>query len=206
MLELIAILSEKRVTSTREMTLVSVRCLRCKATHTMLEQNWRKHVRNETPSCKACRANPTRAHLRKVWTSMICRCHAPNANGYASYGGRGIKVCVPWLMCFETFYLDMSPTYSAGMTLERRDVNGGYNPDNCRWASKLEQQANKRTTRRLTYMGQDLHLAELCRSTGLSRGILTTRLNQGLSADEAVAAARASTYKKNRRPRTYTTS
>lgn len=206
MLELIAILSEKRVTSTREMTLVSVRCLRCEATHTMLEQNWRKHVRNKTPSCKACRANPTRAHLRKVRASMLDRCYRFDAKDYANYGARGIEVCLPWRSSFNAFYADMSPTYSAGMTLERRDVNEGYSPDNCRWATKLEQQANKRTTRRLVYEGREVHLAELCRITGLSRCILSTRLNAGMTANEAVAAARASTYKKNRKPRTYTTS
>lgn len=205
MLELIATLSEKRVTSTRAMTLVSVRCSRCKTTRTMLEQNWQRHIRNEIAACKACRARPTRAYLRKVWAAMIRRCHNPNAKGYASYGGRGIEVCPPWRTRFNVFYSDMSPTYSAGMTLERRDVNAGYEPSNCRWVSKLEQQANKRTTRRLIYEGREIHLAELCRVTGLSRGILTTRLNEGLSAGEAVTAAQASTYKKNRKPRTYTT-
>jgi len=206
MLELIAILSEKRVTSTRAMTLASVRCSRCGATHKMLEQNWQRHVRNEVPRCRACRPDPTRAHLRKVWGAMLHRCHNPNVKDYANYGARGIAVCLPWLSSFEAFYADMSPTYSEGLTLERCDVDGDYTPDNCRWASKLEQQANKRTTRRLVYEGQELHLAELCRITGLSRCILTTRLNEGLTADEAVAAARASTYKKNRKPRTYTTS
>jgi len=114
-------------------------------------------------------------------------------------------VCLPWLSSFDAFYADMFPSYVAGMTLERSDVNADYQASNCRWASKLEQQANKRTTKRLVYQGEDTHLAALCRTTGLSRCAISTRLALGMDAEQAVAAAIASPYKKNRKRRTYTT-
>ena len=206
MLELIAILSEKRLTPTRAITLASAECFVCGAIVTLPWQNLLRHNKRASVRCMACPTLPEdRKRARQLWAGMRRRCENPRDPSYAAYGGRGIYVCDDW-GCFDVFWADMGSRYQLGLSLERKDVNGPYAPWNCRWASMAEQQANKRTTRRLTYRGQDLHLAELCRSTGLSRGILSTRLNQGLSADEAVAAARASTYKKNRRPRTYTTS
>lgn len=76
------------------------------------------------------------------WSSMLQRCYSKRNISYPNYGGRGIKVCARWLK-FENFLIDMGER-PIEKTLDRRDPNGDYEPDNCRWATRAEQQSNKR--------------------------------------------------------------
>ncbi len=79
----------------------------------------------------------------KAWQSMIQRCTNPKNHAYARYGGRGITVCDRWLAGFDAFLADMGPR-PEGHSLDRVDVNGNYEPRNCRWATLSEQNANVR--------------------------------------------------------------
>lgn len=83
--------------------------------------------------------------MYRVWQTMVQRCTKPKALGFANYGGRGITVCERW-MTFENFLADMGER-PKGMTLERRDNDGNYEPGNVRWATMKEQAHNTRTTR-----------------------------------------------------------
>lgn len=78
-----------------------------------------------------------------TWTSMRSRCRNPNAAGYQNYGGRGITVCPQW-ETFAGFLADMGPR-PVGMSLDRIDTNGNYEPGNCRWATHTQQMQNRRT-------------------------------------------------------------
>lgn len=78
------------------------------------------------------------------WCGMIARCENPNAPKYADYGGRGITVCDRRRDSFETFFEDMGPRPTPGHSIDRIDVDGNYEPGNCRWATAKVQANNQR--------------------------------------------------------------
>ena len=87
-----------------------------------------------------------------TWGHMLQRCRNPNCRDYPSYGGRGITVCERWLK-FQNFFQDMGKR-PHGLTLERKDNEGGYSPDNCCWATQSDQNRNQR--RRMVFFAHCL--------------------------------------------------
>ena len=79
-----------------------------------------------------------------TWQNMKRRCLDPTHDAYGYYGGRGIRIAPQWLDDFEQFFRDLGPRPTPGHSLDRRDVNGHYEPGNCRWATRKEQRANTR--------------------------------------------------------------
>ena len=123
------------------------------------------------------------------WHSMLQRCTNPNNPSYHRYGGRGITVCPEWRQSFQAFYEDMG-CRPPDHTLERVDNAGDYNKDNCVWATKKEQQRNKRTNRLLTFQGETLCLVEWAQRIQLDEGTIRARLRLGWSVELALTAPR----------------
>lgn len=118
------------------------------------------------------------------WAQMRSRCNNPRVPEYRNYGGRGIKVCARW-DSFEAFLQDMGPR-PEGMTVERNDVHGDYEPSNCRWATRGEQATNTTRSRRLEVGGRVLTLSQWASETGLSAKCISSRLRRGWAVDRAV--------------------
>ena len=128
----------------------------------------------------------TRTH--RIWTQMRRRCEKPDCEDYPRYGGRGIKVCAEWAD-FETFHAwAMANGYRSNLTLDRRDNDGNYEPDNCRWVSRTVQNRNRRDNIRFQWRGKMLTLPEIAERTGVSHDLLRQRVRRdGLSVAEAIS-------------------
>lgn len=123
--------------------------------------------------------------LRKLYQNMISRCCNPNTKDYHNYGGRGITVCARWRESFANFLEDMGER-PEGYTLDRIDNEGSYSPDNCRWASLLQQSNNKRSNRYLFYNGKNLTMKQWSTLMGVNKVTVSRRIRAGWSIERAL--------------------
>ncbi len=114
-----------------------------------------------------------------TWSHMVNRCCNPNDSQYHDYGGRGITICTPWLNSFSAFYDDMGPRPSPDYSIDRIDNNLGYCKENCRWATRKEQNRNSRQNRLLEFDGKIMCVTEWSAETGISSSALRHRLDAG---------------------------
>lgn len=117
---------------------------------------------------------------------MIDRCHNPNSPFWGRYGGRGIYVCDRWRESFDKFLEDMGIPGN-GMSLDRIDNDGPYSPENCRWATSKEQNRNRRSNTKITYMGKTKVITEWAEELGVSVQAISYRLKSGYSPEDAVS-------------------
>lgn len=129
--------------------------------------------------------------LYDIWSTMKARCHREGSTTYSHYGARGITVCDEWRNDFMSFYnWAMSNGYSDDLTIDRKDTNKNYCPENCRWATMVEQSNNRNTTIRIKYLGVEKPLADWCRELNLDHkhiyGIYKRRVvnNPNLTLEE----------------------
>lgn len=119
-----------------------------------------------------------------IWKAMMARCYNPNTVGFVSYGGRGISVCDRWKN-FDIFFADMWPR-PKGMSIERIDNNGNYEPANCRWATRAEQGLNQRSNHMVTVDGVSRPLSYWASLAGIHRAVIFYRLRAGWNPKDAV--------------------
>lgn len=126
--------------------------------------------------------------LYKEWRSMINRCTATRWRDYDNYGGRGITVCDEWMSSFEAFRdWALENGYRDDLTLDRREVNGDYCPDNCRWITMAAQANNKRTSLYLEFNGERKTAKEWADELGLNYSTLYSRITtKGWSVEKAL--------------------
>lgn len=127
----------------------------------------------------------SRSPTYKTWSGMLQRCHNKNNSRFKDYGARNITVCERWEK-FENFLQDMGPRPLGRLTIERIDNEQGYYPDNCRWATYLEQGQNTRKTRLLFHDGLTLSMSAWGRKKGILRATISRRLRSNCSTDKAL--------------------
>lgn len=118
--------------------------------------------------------------LYRMWYGMIERCRYKKHVGFKYYGGRGITVCERW-KSFGKFKDDMEGTWSPGLTIERININGNYEPNNCVWIPMSEQAKNTRSNRHITYRGKTLILSDWARKFGIHPHTISCRIKRGWS-------------------------
>lgn len=123
----------------------------------------------------------------RSWQHMIGRCLNKRNTSYQDYGGRGIKVCKRWLHSFENFMEDMGRKPTPKHTIERIDNNGNYSKRNCKWATKKEQNSNRRNTKYLTIDGVKKPLIKWIEESGLQDKTVRDRIKKGVSLDQILS-------------------
>lgn len=121
-----------------------------------------------------------------IWRGMRARCSNASHPGYSRYGGRGISICERWQMSFENFFSDMGFPPTDKHTLERRNNDGNYCPENCEWATPRQQARNRVDNRKITYNGVTQCLAAWAAQAGLSSQRLQARIKESWSIERAL--------------------
>ena len=137
-------------------------------------------------ACKGRRGRRKETPEYRCWKSIKTRCYNPAYKHYSNYGARGIQVCNSWRNSFAQFLLDMGPRPSENHSIDRKDNNGHYCPENCYWATQKEQRRNKRTNRLITIQGTTMCLADWLEQTGTKRSTFEWRDKNGWTEEEAI--------------------
>lgn len=150
-------------------------------------------LNGQSKSCGCTRYDKIRTHgktntrLFRIWRKMKERCYNQHHVHYSDYGGRGITICSEWKDDFQAFYdWAMSHGYSDNLSIDRADDDKGYYPENCRWATALEQQNNTRFNRKITYEGRTLSVARWADELGMPYTTLYGRLTAGWDLEKAL--------------------
>ena len=153
------------------------------------------HIRRGAQiSCGRMRGSVTHGATRgrsttpewRSWNHIRQRCLNPDNDQFYLYGGRGIKICEQWAQ-FETFLADMGPRPSVRHSIDRYpNINGNYEPGNCRWANPREQAENRRTTSRVTINGETHSMTEWSRRLNIPPHRTLTLVRNGVDPVEAI--------------------
>jgi hypothetical protein len=140
--------------------------------------------RSDMAALKARTHGASRSPTYRIWESMKKRCFDKSNKDYPSYGGRGISVCALWLN-FENFIKDMGER-PEGYSIDRIDNSKGYEPGNCRWATSLQQNRNRRNNKIITLNGIGKTQSEWAADIGISDATIHKRLKRGWSISDAL--------------------
>lgn len=135
-------------------------------------------LRVETSKVSLTTHGLSKTRLYKIYKGMKARTTNSSCNEYKNYGGRDIKICDEWLNDFTAFYCwAMGNGYKDGLTIDRIDVNGNYEPSNCRWATMKEQQNNRTNNHNITHNGETLTMKQWAEKLGINYKTLERRIN-----------------------------
>jgi len=144
---------------------------------------WEKVMRNEMAKTTH---GMTKTPEYIAWQDMKTRCFNPNYKRYPNWGGRGITVCDRWKNSSENFLADMGLKPTVKHSLDRINNDADYCPDNCRWATKAEQQNNRRSNRLITIACVTYTIAQWTEKKSYGETVIQSRLKYGWSEYDAV--------------------
>lgn len=153
--------------------------------------------RNHTISCGCYREErtiqartihgKTNTRLYRIYTGMKTRCYDVNNKNYKNYGARGITICKEWLENFMSFYnWAMLNGYHDDLSIDRINVNGNYEPSNCRWATREEQANNTTKNHHIEYDGEIKTLEKWSETVGINKSLIYRRLENGWGVEKAL--------------------
>lgn len=131
------------------------------------EKNMALHTRHGEAGNAYHKRKPTPEY--KTWQRIKARCFKTDGSDYRCYGARGITVCERWMNSFETFLEDMGRRPSSKHSIDRIDNNGNYEPSNCRWATRQQQNTNTRRNRFVLFDGSRIHITAAAKKLGVHR-------------------------------------
>ena len=144
-------------------------------------------------SCGCLREEQLKKHgmsdtrIYKIWQNMVSRCYINSSTNYDDYGMRGISVCDEWKNSPENFIeWGMNNGYKDGLTIDRIDANGNYEPSNCRWATYKQQANNKRNTKKYFLNGEYKTIPELCNYYQKNYDLVRGRVSKGWDIERAL--------------------
>lgn len=142
----------------------------------------------ESAKKKNTKHNKSYSRIYFIWQSMKDRCYNKHNKNYKNYGQRKIKVCNEWKKDFMNFYnWSINNGYKNDLTIDRIDVNGNYEPSNCRWATIKQQQNNKRNNHILHYKNEEHNITEWALLLGINRSNIYNRLRRGWTIEKALS-------------------
>ena len=146
------------------------------------------------PNYKDGRKN---TRLYRIWNNIKTRCCNDHSPQYTNYGGRGITVCDEWKSNFQAFYdWSISHGYADNLTIDRKDNNAGYSPDNCRWVTMAEQCDNRRNNHIVTIDGQKKTLLQWSKQFNINYQTVQDRLKRGWNEIDALTMPVQSKFRK----------
>jgi hypothetical protein len=166
-------LASVRIDHLNAMKILSCGCWHDEAAVLINTKHGHKHRGNSTPEYTS-------------WAGMLGRCNDKNLKCYKYYGGRGIKVCEKWSNDFIAFLKDVGPRPCAGMSIDRIDVNGDYEPKNVRWADAKTQARNVRNRKEISAFGERLTIAEWAERIGVDKRRIHWRIKRGWHPEKAI--------------------
>lgn len=156
--------------------------------------NYGNLLRGKSTGCRGCRgakiSERTKQHgmshtrVHEIWWGIVVRCTYPSRKCWKDYGGRGITICDRWRNSFQAFLDDVGHPPTDQHSIDRIDCDGNYEPGNVRWATRLEQGANKRRNRRFQYKGREIGSRELSEITGIPAKTVAERARKGWTAEQ----------------------
>lgn len=167
-------------------TVYGCMCLKCEETKVLSNPKkgfycWCKRLEKKKLSKKE------KDRLYMVWSNMRNRCFNKNNKGFKHYGFRGIGVCLEWAFFYKFKEWALNNGYKPGLSIDRIDVNGDYEPSNCKWTTCREQANNRTNNHHLTWKGKTQTIAEWEREFGWCYNSLRTRISNGWSTEKALS-------------------